>query len=69
MWTRTSGWKLFDIERQEFIIAEYYENIEPYVNNVIRLQNDSCCHYMMYKDLYYCDSEAKQYIITDTIPR
>ena len=65
---RGTGWSLYDIERHEFITVEHYDNIEPYGQNIIRLQKDSCCHYMNYKNYYYWDSEAPQYVITDTIP-
>ena len=65
---RGSGWKLYDIERQEFITDVLYEDIQPYGENIIRLQKDSCYHYMKYKDWYSWDSEEEQYIITDTIP-
>ena len=66
--TRSSGWKLYDIERQEFITDVLYEDIQPYGKNVIRLQEDSCYYYMKCKDLYSWNSEEEQYIITDTIP-
>ena len=65
---RGTGWSLYDIERHEFITVEHYDNIEPYGQNIIRLQKDSCFHYMNYKNYYYWDSEAPQYVITDTIP-
>ena len=42
--------------------------IEPYGENIIRLQKDSCYHYMKYKDWYSWNSEEEQYVITDTIP-
>lgn len=66
--TRSSGWQLYDIEHQEFITDVLYEDIQPYGKNVIRLQKDSCYHYMKYNELYYWDSEMEQYTITDTIP-
>ena len=50
---------------------QVYEDIQPYGKNVIRLQKDSCYHYMKYKDLYSWNSEEEQYdmyVITDTIP-
>ena len=66
--TRSSGWQLYDIERQEFITDVLYEDIRPYGKNVFRLQKDSCYQYLIYKELYYWDSKMEQYIITDTIP-
>ncbi len=65
---RGSGWRLYDIERQEFVTEVLYEDIQPYGKNVIRLQKDSCYQYLEYNELYYWDSEMEQYIITDTIP-
>lgn len=66
--TRSSGWQLYDIVNHEFITDTFYEDIQPYGENVFRLQKDSCFQYMKYKDLYIGNSEEEQYVITDTIP-
>ncbi len=63
----TNEWGLYDIERKEYITTEYYENIELYGKNIIRLQKDSCYLYMKYNNYYLWDSEVEQYVITDTI--
>lgn len=66
--TRSSGWKLYDIEHHKFITDMLYEDIQPYGRNVIRLQRDSCNQYMKYNELRYWGSEMEQYVIIDTIP-
>lgn len=66
--TRSSGWQLYDIERQEFITDVLYEDIQPYGENVIRLQKDSCYRYVVYENYYNWDSEERQYVVTDSIP-
>ena len=65
----TNEWGLYDIERKEYITTEYYENIELYGKNIIRLQKDSCYHYMNYEEFYNWDSEEAQHVFTDTIPK
>lgn len=66
--SRGLGWNLYDIERQEFITDVLYEDIQPYGENVIRLQKDSCCHYVVYENYYSWGDEKMQYVVTDSIP-
>ena len=66
--SRGLGWNLYDIERQEFITDVLYEDIQPYGENVIRLQKDSCCHYVVYEKYYSWGDEKMQYVVTDSIP-
>ena len=66
--SRGLGWNLYDIERQEFITDVLYEDIQPYGENVIRLQKDSCCHYVVYEKYYSWGDAKMQYVVTDSIP-
>lgn len=66
--SRGLGWNLYDIERQEFITDVLYEDIQPYGENVIRLQKDSCSHYVVYEKYYSWGDEKMQYVVTDSIP-
>ena len=66
--SRGLGWNLYDIERQEFITDVLYEDIQPYGENVIRLQKDSCYHYVVYEKYYSWGDEKMQYVVTDSIP-
>ncbi|MBR4846377.1 MAG: hypothetical protein IKU98_08175 [Bacteroidaceae bacterium] len=66
--SRGLGWNLYDIERQEFITDVLYEDIQPYGENVIRLQKDSCCHYVVYEKYYSWGDEKMHYVVTDSIP-
>lgn len=64
------SWRLYDIERQEFITDEYYERIELCDENVMRLQIDSCTNRFMTFDWWYDRfSDREHYVITDTMPK
>lgn len=63
-----SDWEIYDIERKELVTGELYGDIQLYGENVIRLQKDSCCRYVVYENYYNWDSEEMQYVVTDSIP-
>ena len=63
-----SEWRLYDVERKEFVTDDIYCDIYLYGKNVIRLQKDSCELYVKYNNYYHWDSEVMQHVITDTIP-
>lgn len=63
------SWRLYDIERQEFVTGECYERIDLCGENVLRMQVDSCTNRYIKFDWWYDRfSDSEHYVITDTIP-
>lgn len=60
-------WQLFDIERQDLVIEDYFKDIRVCDDHTFLLEGDTCFKYMKYHWYYDKFSEDSLFIIADSM--